>query len=74
MSNFYRSIFEKYFIFLKSLILGGLTTSKANTKDLFLVLYNKTPLPHFHIPKSVLTGKDFRLLKGKPDLEDAIGP
>jgi len=25
-------------------------------------------------PKSVLTGKDFRILKGKPDLEDAIGP
>jgi 23S rRNA (uracil1939-C5)-methyltransferase len=26
------------------------------------------------IPKAVLLGKDFRLLKGKPDLEDAIGP
>ena len=25
-------------------------------------------------PKAVLLGKDFRLLKGKPDLEDAIGP
>ncbi len=25
-------------------------------------------------PKAVLQGKDFRLLKGKPDLEDAIGP
>jgi len=25
-------------------------------------------------PKTVLLGKDFRLLKGKPDLEDAIGP
>lgn len=25
-------------------------------------------------PKTVLQGKDFRLLKGKPDLEDAIGP
>jgi len=25
-------------------------------------------------PKAVVLGKDFRLLKGKPDLEDAIGP
>jgi len=25
-------------------------------------------------PKAVLQGKDFRLLKGKPDLEDALGP
>jgi len=25
-------------------------------------------------PKVVLLGKDFRLLKGKPDLEDALGP
>lgn len=25
-------------------------------------------------PKAVLQGKDFRLLKGKPNLEDAIGP
>ena len=25
-------------------------------------------------PKAVLLGKDFRLLKGKPDLEDAVGP
>ena len=25
-------------------------------------------------PKAVLLGKDFRLLKGKPDLEDALGP
>ena len=25
-------------------------------------------------PKAVLLGKDFRLLKGKPDLEDTIGP
>jgi len=25
-------------------------------------------------PKVVLMGKDFRLLKGKPDLEDALGP
>jgi len=25
-------------------------------------------------PKAVLPGKDFRLLKGEPDLEDAIGP
>jgi len=25
-------------------------------------------------PKAILLGKDFRLLKGKPDLEDAIGP
>jgi len=25
-------------------------------------------------PKTVLLGKDFRLLKGRPDLEDAIGP
>jgi len=24
-------------------------------------------------PKAILTGKDFRLLKGKPDLEEAIG-
>lgn len=26
------------------------------------------------IPKAVLSGKDFRLLEGKPDLEEAIGP
>ncbi|HAJ33147.1 MAG TPA: 23S rRNA (uracil(1939)-C(5))-methyltransferase RlmD [Candidatus Atribacteria bacterium] len=25
-------------------------------------------------PKAILLGKDFRLLKGEPDLEDAIGP
>jgi len=28
--------------------------------------------PVYHNHKSVLTGKNFRLLKGKPDLEDAL--
>jgi len=41
-------------------------------KIYFWYYITKPLCPIYRTPKAVLTGKDFRLLKGKPDLKDAL--